>query len=151
VSARRRLKFSDTDEVAADVQSLRTGFTQAGNWNLRQTCWHLTRAFRSSMTPRPGKRSAIKRPIQWAIVRVILTTGRLARGVRAPQRVVPDSDVPEAAIEEFMATLAELKDFSGEFSDHPMLGPLNRNQYMRIHLIHCAHHLSFLTPTGAQG
>jgi len=148
------LKFADADAVAAEVRRLRSGYTQAGNWNLRQTCWHLNKAVRFSMqggsTGSPGSASpgsAAKRSLQWATARIVLITGWVPTGVSAPQRVIPPTDAPESAIDEFLAALAELKRFSGEFGVHPRFGRLSRDQYMRLHWIHCSHHLGFLTPT----
>ena len=153
MSARRRLKFADVDAVAAEVRRLRPGYSQAGNWNLRQICWHLNKAVRFSMqrgaASLPG--SPAKRAVQWTTLRIVLATGWIPAGVSAPQRVVPAADAAETAIDEFLASLLELKEYSGEFGIHPRFGRLSRDQNMRVHCIHSAHHLGFLTPTDGQG
>jgi len=85
--------------------------------------------------------------MRWLMVRAILITGRIPAGAYAPERITPAKDVGEAAIDEFLTALEELKDYKGEFAPHPRLGTLKRGGYFKLHLIHCAHHLGFLTPT----
>ena len=150
MSERRPLKFADADAVAADVRRLREGCTQCGNWSLQQTCWHLAKALRASMRPGPHE------PVETGIVkkmqlRAILMAGRIPSGVKAPQHVVPPADVPEAAIDDFLMALEELKQFKAHFAPHRMLGHVEHDDFIRLHLIHCAHHLSRLRPAVAAG
>jgi hypothetical protein len=145
VSNKRPLKFADADAVAADVRLLCQGYSQSGNWSLQQSCWHLAKALRSSMRPGPHE------PVETGIVkkmqlRAILLAGRIPSGVKAPDHVVPPTDVPESAIEDFLAALEELKQFKGDFAPHRMLGNVGHEDFIRLHLIHCAHHLSHLRP-----
>jgi hypothetical protein len=148
VSERRKLHFADTNAVAADIGRLRAGYTRAGNWSLPQACWHLSKALRFSMRPgpwdpvHPGK-------TRW-LLPVILIAGRIPSGVHAPERVTPASDVPDAAIDEFLTALEELKHYKGEFAPHPKFGTIKRRGFYKLHLIHCAHHFGFLTPTTGQ-
>jgi hypothetical protein len=146
VSERRRLHFADSDAVAAEVARLRSGCTQAGNWSLAQVCWHLNKAVRFSM--RPGPHEPVRGGImRWLLLRAVLTVQRIPAGAYAPERITPGKDVPDAAIDEFLATLEELKNYKGEFAPHPRLGKMSRGSFIKLHLIHCAHHLGFLTPT----
>ena len=152
MSARRRLKFSNVDELAAEVRRLRPGYSQAGNWNLPQICWHLNKTVRFSMQPGATSlpKSRVERAVQWLTGRIVLTTGRVPTGISAPQRIVPPAEASEESIDEFLASLSELMAYSGEFGIHPRFGRLSRDQYMRVHFIHSAHHLGFLTPTNGQ-
>jgi hypothetical protein len=146
VSQRRRLKFADVDAVAAEVGRLRKGYTRAGNWSLPQACRHLQWAMQYSMKPAPERKNVETTRFQWVLLKIILASGKIPAGVQTPERIVPTEDTPEAAIDEFLAALEELKNFTGEFSPHPLLGPIKRRDYVRLHLIHCAHHLGFLSP-----
>jgi hypothetical protein len=147
VSDRRTLKFAGADDVAADVKRLRPGYRQAGSWNLPQISWHLDKAIRFSMEPRPPIAPSLVQKMQ---LKAILAIGRIPNGVQAPERVQPPPDTPESAIDEFLEALVILKDFKGEFAPHRMLGSMDHDQFMRLHLIHCAHHISFLSPTSRQ-
>jgi hypothetical protein len=150
VRDRRRLKFADADAVAADVRDLREGYSKCGNWTLEQACWHLAKALRASMRPPPYDpvESSLIKKVQ---LRAILLAGRIPSGVRAPEHIVPPGDVPESAIDDLLAALEELKQFKGEFAPHRMLGNVKHDDFVRLHMIHCGHHLGLLHPTVAVG
>jgi hypothetical protein len=145
VSERRKLKFADTDAAAKEVERLRKGYTRTGEWSLPQMCKHLDMAIRYSMKPAPERKNEITF-LQWVQLKLILAFGRIPSGIYAPKRIIPPDDTPDSAIDEFLVALQEMKEFKGEFAPHPRLGKLKRRQYVRLHLIHCAHHLGFLTP-----
>jgi hypothetical protein len=145
VSDRRKLKFADADAVAAEVKRLRKGYRKTGEWSLPQMCQHLDKAIRFSMKPAPDRK--VKRgPVKWAQLKAILMVGRLPSGIKAPDRVIPPVDTPDSAIDEFLGALEELKNFKGEFGPHPMLGRIKHRDFVRLHLVHCAHHFGFLSP-----
>jgi hypothetical protein len=111
----------------------------------------MNKVVRFSMVPLAGKApSGLKLAGQWVIARVILTAGRMPAGVSGPERVMPPADVAESAVDDFLAALVEVENFEGEFGVHPRLGRLSRDEYLKLHLIHSAHHLGFLTPTNGQ-
>ena len=145
MTERRKLKFADTAAAAAEVERLRKGYTQVGEWTLPQACKHLDMAIRYSMKPAPG-RNIKKTFVKWGLLRLILGLGRIPAGIAAPKHINPPDETPDSAIDDFLGALREMKDFTGEFAPHPMLGKIKRRQYVRLHLIHCAHHLGFLRP-----
>jgi hypothetical protein len=147
VSERRTLKFADADAVAAEVRRLRAGYTQAGEWSLPQACWHLNKAIRFSMNPPPQVKMTKPGLIRKMQLMAILIVGRIPAGAHAPEKITPTKDVPESAIDEFLVTLNDLNNFKGEFAPNPLFGQLSRGRYMRLHLVHCAHHLGFLSAT----
>jgi hypothetical protein len=143
VSRRRKLKFADADAVAAEIGRLRKGYVRAGNWSLPQVCRHLELAFRHSMKPAP-ERTVETTWFQWVLLKIMLASGKIPAGVPSPERLVAPADTPDAAIDECLAALEELKNFKGQFAPHPFLGWIKHRDYMTLHLIHCAHHLGFL-------
>jgi hypothetical protein len=38
--------------------------------------------------------------------------------------------------------------YGAALPEHPFFGPMSRLDWDRFHCVHCAHHLSFLHPTG---
>jgi Protein of unknown function (DUF1569) len=145
VSERRRLKFADADAVAAEVRRLRSGYTRVGEWSLPQMCWHLGSAIEFSMRPPPHK--AVKAGIgRKVLLLAILMMGRIPAGAHAPDPITPAKETPESTIDDFFTVLERLKNFTGKFAPNPMFGHLTHGQYLRLHLIHCAHHLGFLRP-----
>jgi hypothetical protein len=100
---------------------------------------------------RPGPHDPVRGGLgRWLLAKGILVVGRLPSGVYAPERITPAKDVPESATDEFLTALEDLKNYKGEFAPHPKLGKLSHRSFMRLHMIHSAHHLGFLTPTSGQ-
>ena len=146
MTQRRKLKFRDPESAAAEVDRLRKGYKNVGEWTLPQTCKHLDMAIRYSMQPAPERKNT-QTFMQWLLLRGILLFGRIPTGVAAPKRITPPDDTPDSAIDGFLGALDEMKTFRGEFAPHPRLGKLTRRDYMNLHLVHCAHHFGFLIPT----
>jgi hypothetical protein len=145
VSERRKLKFANSDAVAAEVGRLRKGYTAVGEWSLPQMCKHLDMAIRFSMKPAPERKN--KTTIsQWVLLKLILLFGRIPSGIYAPKRIIPSDDTPDSAIDEFFGALKEMDEFTDEYAPHPRFGKVKRKDYVRLHLIHCAHHLGYLSP-----
>jgi hypothetical protein len=48
-------------------------------------------------------------------------------------------------------TIERLRTHQGELHASPFFGYLTPDQWRRLHLIHCAHHLGFLVPKGTAG
>jgi hypothetical protein len=74
-------------------------------------------------------------------------TGRIAAGVRIPEKYLPMS--AGNALPEVQALHASIQHFTATtdpFASHPIVGRLNSEQWQRFHCIHCAHHLSFAVP-----
>jgi hypothetical protein len=142
----RFLNFADGDAVKAEVNRLRPGYQQSGSWNLPQICWHLNTAI--SYTMRPGPHPQPPTPPDTAErLKKVLASGRIPSGIQSPEMAVPPADAPEAAIDQFLATIDSLKTFKGPFAPHRLFGSVPQADYLRLHLIHSAHHLGFLTPT----
>ena len=145
MNERRKLKFADTDAAAAEVERLRKGYTATGEWTLPQMCKHLDMAIRYSMKPAPERKNEITF-LQWVQLKLILGFGQIPSGIYAPKRIIPPDDTPDSAIDGFLGALREMDEFKGEFAPHPRFGKVKRKDYVRLHLIHCAHHLGFLMP-----
>ncbi len=67
------------------------------------------------------------------------------RGIQTASSFVPPAeleDTPE--VQEFASSVARLKRHSGDFAPHPAFGKLPREQILKIHAAHAAHHLRFL-------
>ncbi len=149
--ARRTLSFTSEDEAIADVQALRRGYVQAGRWSLPQMCAHLDKAVRSRMQPGPFPPNTPEQDARRATADRVLATGRLPDGIIAPDTLVPRQDVDDDAIDAFIATLREFKSFQGPIAPHRLFGHLPDADARRLNLIHCAHHLSYLTRRVASG
>lgn len=68
-------------------------------------------------------------------------------GVTTPQNPLPIPEGDEAAAADRLKQLVDrFQSSTGELRPSPFFGALTRQQSNDLHLIHCAHHLSFLLP-----
>jgi hypothetical protein len=148
----RRLRFDDFDEIPKEADRLLVqGYDKAGDWDLSQVCSHLADALTSSVTT--GVKPMVSLPVRWYIkwryLEKVLRSGRLPRGVKAPEGLrSPQTGDATAAVERLREAVAKFKSHQGKVHPHPYFGRLNREQARQFHLIHCAHHFSFLIPVG---
>ena len=146
---RRLIRFADEDAVIADVQRLRNGgYSQIGAWSLPQMAWHLNHATLARMKPGPHAddtpEQLARRPL---LQHVLAMNGYLPDGIQAPEPLQPPADAPESVIDDLIASLRQLKAYKGEIAPHRIFGRIPDADARRLNLIHCAHHLSYLTPT----
>jgi Protein of unknown function (DUF1569) len=152
VAERRNLTFDAYDQVIADVDNLvRNGYDKAGQWDLGQTCDHLAFFMEGSLSGPNFKTPWVLRVLFGRLVlRRILTSGRMKAGVPTPQKPLPAPGRDErAAVAKLEQTIGRLKTHTGELHASPFFGYLTPEQWQRLHLTHCAHHLGFLIPRSA--
>jgi hypothetical protein len=148
---RRPLDFRDYDDVVRDVERLhREGYRKAGQWDLAQTCDHLSYFIEGSLDGHTFR-------VPW-LIRVlfgrmmlhrILKTRVMKEKIPTPQKPLPEPGGDEQKAGDRLKGLIErLKATTGELHPSPFFGRLTNEQWRQLHLIHCAHHLSFLLPGG---
>lgn len=152
---RRKRTFATLDDAVRDAENLLAqGYERAGKWDLAQVCGHLTRWVTYSMDGVP-KPPLLLRPLFWVYRNTVgprqlrkLTEGS---GMGAGLPTVPES-VPEpggdptAAVAELRAAVARFQAHTGPLAPSPLLGRMTKDQLTKVHLVHAAHHLSFLVP-----
>jgi hypothetical protein len=144
---RRPLDFHTIDEAIVDLDRLHhAGYDPSGNWGLAQICNHLAIFVRGSLegfsAPRPPWYIRLLAPL---FVRRMLKTRRMAEGLRIPQELQPPAGTDEAReVEELKALLHRFQEHKGPLHPSPFAGDLSYDTWRELHLIHCAHHLSFL-------
>ena len=147
--ARPDLRFDTVDAMLADADRLRAGYERAGQWDLGMVLDHLTKSMLAPLAPGqrdvPWPVSAIGR----VLVRGLVRRGRYPR-VKFPVlpalRPTPGIDV-DAARAAFGAAAERVRDLPGETVACPPIGTLATSDFRGLHLVHGAHHLSFLRPT----
>jgi Protein of unknown function (DUF1569) len=152
---RRKLDFNSFDEVLADAERLlQSGYEKAGNWDLAQVCGHLAEWLRFPLDGYPSVPLLIA-PMIWAVRKLagrkmrdrILNSGRFQTGGRTlPQTVPPPGGDEAAAVAQLRQTIERFKRHDGPFHPSTLYGQMTRDEWTRLNLIHCAHHLSFLVP-----
>lgn len=146
---REGLQYADEEAVIADVQALRRGCVRGGAWSLPQACHHLAKAVRARMQPGPFPDDTPEHIARRDLARQILASGKLPDGITSPENMLPAAEAGDEAIEALIAALRELKAFPGPIAPHRIFGRLSDADARRLNLIHCAHHLSYLSPRAA--
>lgn len=147
--------FRNLDEVVADIDLLRLkGYDQAGSWNLTQASGHLANwlSYPIDGYPKPGCLMGL---MMWMLRNTagnswyhkIVTTGKMPAGKPTLKSSIPASDADEtAAVNRLKDVAIRLKNYKGEVHPSPVFGKRTVEDVIKLQLIHCAHHLSFLIP-----
>lgn len=133
-----------------EVDRLLQGHTTVGNWSLGQILNHVSGAMIGSVDGFPVKVPWVLRTLIGPVIkRRLLSTGRMAEGIKLPKKVLPKPELDaRAEAEALRAAIAGFSAHPGPFADHPLFGPMRRDEWDLLHRIHCAHHLSFVLPDG---
>jgi Protein of unknown function (DUF1569) len=152
---RRVLQFNDLDEVVRDAENLQAkGYEKVGNWDLAQVCGHLAEWLRFPVEGFP-KAPAPIRAVFWVLRKTVgrkkLLTYIDTRSFPAgkptmPQTVPLPGGDPREAIGKLKTSVERLKLYMGTIVPSPLFGPMTKEEAVRMQLVHCAHHLSFLVP-----
>jgi hypothetical protein len=150
---RRPLTFDRLDDVPAEVDRLLLGHRTVGGWTLAQICTHLASALRLTAEVPPGRQPVPIPPEasreQQINRRLLFRSGRFPEGVEMPTPAIhpgpPDAD-PRASASALRKAVFQFLVAPGPFPPHPMLGAMDREQWLQFHRLHCAHHLSFALP-----
>ncbi len=143
---RRQLRFPNFEALVADVQNLRKGYVTCGNWTLPQACRHMTIAIHRTGTPStaPATPEQLERR---PFFEQLMNGGSLPSGIPAAEAMIPPPDCTDADIDAFIAALDIAQTYAQPTATHRLFGPLTPEQFRKLTLAHCAHHLSHFAPT----
>jgi hypothetical protein len=147
---RRQLSFADLADVMPEVDRLLAGYETVGQWSLGQICNHLATTFHLVTDGIADSLvlNATEDP------RFALMRKRLFRSGSFPARVptpvaglVPRVGLNDRAEAEALRdALARFHTARGPFPPHPFLGSMTKEEWIRFHCLHTAHHLGFALP-----
>lgn len=149
------MAFSDFAALREDLHALRAcgSYDRAGAWSLGQICDHLTTFMRGSLEGFGFRLPWYMRLAGPLILRSTLQSRRIPAGIKTPPPLMPavESNLQDAAaIDALLAMLDRYEQHTGPMQPSALFGRLSREQWDQIHLIHAAHHLSFITPRRPQ-
>lgn len=155
----RSLTFESLDGVVNEARRLHEhGYHATGKWNLGQTCFHLVEWARFPMDGFPQPPLVLRAifggmrglGIIDRMTKNILANGFKAGTPTAPQTVAkPDAMSDADGVDQLTAVIDRMKSFEGALHPSPMFGEMDRELWIKVTLLHCQHHLSFLIPTQA--
>ncbi|MBY0460717.1 MAG: DUF1569 domain-containing protein [Gemmataceae bacterium] len=154
---RRTLRFATLDEAVADAENLLAkGYDRAGNWDLAQVCFHLAEWMRYPVEGFP-RIPLLLRPVMWLMrntlagpaLRKAIEKGEMPTGqpTLTQSLATPGGD-HAAAVAKLKEAVERFKAYKGPYQPSPLLGVLDTDTALKVQLLHCAHHLSFLIPRG---
>ncbi len=151
----RSIRLATLDHVSDEVERLhRSGYAQAGQWNLSQMCEHLSDWMTYPMDGFPKAPMAIK---------LLLGAMRTLRGKAMMKKFIEDQSMPtgqptvpesvhnatgdeRTAIDRLQATIRRLEEYRGTIHPSPLFGAMTRQELIALQMAHCNHHLKFLVP-----
>ena len=143
---RRQLIFDRIEAVAPDLDRLIAGHATVGWWTLGAICDHLARTINLSLDLAPANVPATRE--QQVNRRLFFRAPVFPEGQSIPlldQHPIPDADLTQSS-NALRSAILRLVAHDGPSPPHPRLGPLSRDEWIRFHSRHCAHHLSFAIP-----
>lgn len=158
---RRSLRFNSLDDLARDLDAIEAGhragtLDTTGNWTPGENLHHCAKvwAFALDGWPPDAKPPAFVKFIVKTFFRKSAVSGKPAPiGIPFPKGLEDAfGPKPGATFEEGMGAMRRGVERvrSGErfTKDSPLFGHLTHDEWLRLHLGHCAMHLSFLHPEG---
>jgi Protein of unknown function (DUF1569) len=146
---RRQLDFKSWPELLADVDRLRQAhYERAGNWDLSQILEHVGEGLRTALRGSDHRAAwIVRRFVGPLILKRILHQRRMKAGIKVPKWWLPGPSHDEsAAVNQFRSEVDEFHGMTSTPFAHPFFGPLTKQQWNDLVLIHAAHHLGFLIP-----
>ena len=147
-AGRRPVRFDTPDAVLADVARLRAaGYRRVGQWSLPQVCHHLSVIIAGNLTPPPNDDPPTAEQLATKEKFFATVLAGMPEGMPAPAAVTPPASADDAAIDGLAAALDRLATYPHAAIVVGRCGPVPTDEVRRLHLVHAAHHLSFLEPT----
>ena len=153
---RRDVKFDHLDQIVDEANRLlNEGYESVGKWDLSQVAGHCECWLRYPMDGFPKAGFPVnmmlwmmKKTIGKGALKKILDSKSMKEGQPTMPESVPQSDAKSDsdAVAKLTETVNRFKDFDGEFHGSPIFGDMDRETLTNLHLVHCAHHFSFLSP-----
>jgi hypothetical protein len=148
-TSRRPLKFKTVTELDAELDRLRPGkYTRAGKWSLPQVCHHLASVIEGSLQPAPNDEPT---PEEAAIKAKFFGMVQSPQGMPENMPIgnaalIPGDNCTEAEIDRLRGAFQTLGELPHKQVKVGRCGPVPVAELIDLHLIHAAHHLSFLVP-----
>jgi len=138
----RGLRCKNFGDMRSELDRLGGGPVETtGNWSYFQIITHLTQAVEGSMKGVKREMPFWKKHILGPMLyHLFVFRGYIPQGIkgRPVERVEGNESL---AVAQFRKALDDFEKFEGPFSDHPILGPLNKRQWANFHPLHFANHV----------
>jgi hypothetical protein len=144
----RNLRFQTVEEVITELDRLQNSGIQTttGLWSYFQIIKHLSDMLEFSMIGYPYLAPKIIRVLFGPIIKYfIFRRGAMSPGL--PNPIAPskreEGDV-SFEIKLYRERLNKFLTFEGTFGEHPAFGKMIKSDWIKLHSVHAAHHLSYV-------
>lgn len=145
---RRTIRYEGLHGIMPDVERLLQGYTTVGTWSVGQMCRHLASIMRASVDLPASTQFDPSMRVDSDTRRAMLERGEIREGIPTSPALEPPADLDDREeAENLRAAIAHYEASPGPVIGHPLLGPLTRAEWDRMHCHHAAHHFSFAIPT----
>jgi hypothetical protein len=154
---RRELRFDTLDAAVADAEILLArGYERAGTWSLGQATGHLANWLTYPLDGFPPLPLFLK-PIFWVVRKTsatkmldkVIADRSMPTGAKTAPTSIPGADADDRAeVERYRTAVSRWANHSGPYIPSPLFGEQTKERFLALHLVHAAHHLSFLVPKG---
>ncbi len=142
----RTLNFAAEADAIAEIESLRRGYLQTGNWSLPQIAFHIGFPIsHPQASPATLDVSPEQKQMQGFLENVV-AHGWPQQPGESPPPMRPPANVGPEKVDELIANLKKLAAYKASHVNAGPFGAVTTEKYRRFILVHAAHHLSFLTP-----
>jgi hypothetical protein len=138
----RHLRCKNFQDIRAELARLGDSPVETtGKWSYFQMLSHLAKAVEGSM-------KGTRREIPWwkrhllgpVLYRLFSARGYIPEGIKGPPPDRIEGNAAEARIL-LEKALENFEKSEGPYSDHPIMGPLNKQQWLVFHSMHFANHV----------
>jgi Protein of unknown function (DUF1569) len=138
----RKLRCKTLGDIRDELARMERGPVETtGNWSYFQILAHLSKAVEGSLKgarrEMPWRRRHVTGPL---LYRLFALRGYIPAGIPGPPRERIEGD-ETAALAQYRKALEDFERHEGPFSDHPILGPLDKKQWAVFHALHFANHM----------
>ncbi|MBI1247844.1 DUF1569 domain-containing protein [bacterium] len=149
--SRRELHLETFEDVLKEARSLsRVGYHRVAKWSLGQICDHVSMFMNASLDgfpPAPFYASLIRPFARMMYLSKMLRNERMPAKLPTLKTLTPDEwAADDVAMPRLEAAIARVQDPNAQFVASPIFGELTDEQWRKVHLWHCQHHLEFLIP-----
>jgi Protein of unknown function (DUF1569) len=150
--SKRELTYNSVKDVINDVEQLKRGHQQHGNWNLAQASWHCRGAIGRCLKEVPAGTQSTPEQIEAQKSRLnpLLSGGKIPSGLPTPPGADPVKDVPQPLTEaEIDGFIADLKNLDASQLKQVMFGPfgiISMDQFRKFIQVHTANHMQHFAP-----
>lgn len=139
----RKLRCQNFAHIRQELARLEKGpVTTTGSWSYYQIITHLTKGIENSLKGAKHEMPFIRKwfvgPVAYIAFKLY---GRIPRGLPGPAKERIEGNETEAVLK-YRKALDTFEEFEGPVSDHPVLGPFTKKQWLNFHSWHFANHVS---------